>query len=143
MTDNLPALPETGIFTEALSFEFEGKVYEVWRNKLYNRDGKVAVVYSPGYGGGWSTWNRCIDPTDARVAILALTGLSATLKFETEYDDEKEVYFADCAFYPFPGSSMSDDLAIEWLTVGTLYRITEYDGFESIETRDGTTWHTA
>ena len=22
------------------------------------RDGKVAILYSPGYGAGWSTWNR-------------------------------------------------------------------------------------
>ena len=21
------------------------------------RDGKVAILYSPGYGAGWSTWN--------------------------------------------------------------------------------------
>jgi len=23
----------------------------------YIRDGKVAVLYSPGFGAGWSTWN--------------------------------------------------------------------------------------
>lgn len=22
------------------------------------RDGMVAVIYSPGYGAGWSSWNR-------------------------------------------------------------------------------------
>jgi hypothetical protein len=22
------------------------------------RDGKVAVLYSPGFGAGWSTWNQ-------------------------------------------------------------------------------------
>jgi hypothetical protein len=22
------------------------------------RDGKVAVLYSPGYGAGWYSWNR-------------------------------------------------------------------------------------
>ena len=24
------------------------------------RDGKVAVLVSPGYGAGWSTWNICL-----------------------------------------------------------------------------------
>jgi hypothetical protein len=143
MTDNLPAIPETGVFESAIAFEYEGESYNIWRNRLYNSNGQVAVVYSPGYGGGWTTWNRSIDPADARVAVLTLTGMSITLTFETEYSDEKEIRFADSKFYQFQGSDMNDDLAIEWLDTGTLYRITEYDGFESIETQNDTTWRQA
>jgi len=35
------------------------------------------------------------------------------------------------------------ELAIEEFPVGTLYRVNEYDGLESIETRDGTEWSLA
>jgi hypothetical protein len=45
-------------------------------NKFYNEAGKVAVLYSPGFGAGWSTWNAsefsefyCQDKTLVEMAL--------------------------------------------------------------------------
>ena len=38
------------------------------------RDGRIAVVYSPGYGAGLCSWNRDIDVTDSILAGLVLEG---------------------------------------------------------------------
>jgi len=37
----------------------------------------------------------------------------------------------------------ADDLTIEWLPVGTAFRIHEYDGSESVEVRDMVDWNIA
>ena len=42
--------------------------------KYFNADGQVAVLYSPGYGAGWSTWNDfsgCLI-FDSRIVELVL-----------------------------------------------------------------------
>ena len=33
------------------------------------RDGKVAVLVSPGYGAGWSTWNICLAEEIGRAHV--------------------------------------------------------------------------
>jgi hypothetical protein len=73
------------------------------------RDGKVAVLYSPGYGAGWFSWH----------------GIEELL-----YDVDG--YFGG-----------ADDLEIEWVDVGREFRITEYDGSESIEYKDEVKWRAA
>jgi hypothetical protein len=92
------------------------------------RDGKVAVLYSPGYGAGWYSWNAkyaaCIFDPDVAKIILG----------ESEGNVEKIVkakYGEDFYF----GSSLQN-LTVEWLPVGTRFYIDEYDGFESIRTTD-------
>jgi len=41
------------------------------------KDGMIAIVYSPGYGAGWSTWDY-VDPellcTDSEIAQAVLDG---------------------------------------------------------------------
>jgi hypothetical protein len=37
----------------------------------------------------------------------------------------------------------ADNLTIEWLPVGTAFRIHEYDGSESVEVRDDIEWNIA
>ena len=37
----------------------------------------------------------------------------------------------------------ADDLTIQWLPVGTAFRIHEYDGSESVEIRDDIEWNIA
>ena len=97
------------------------------------KDGKVAVLYSPGYGSGWYTWNQEFPELIFSPAIVKLV--------EQEKFDELETYME--LKYPevFKGGMM--DLEIEWVPVGTEFRIYEYDGSESIELKEELNWLTA
>ena len=97
------------------------------------RDGRVAVLYSPGYGSGWYTWNQEFPELIFSPAVVKLV--------EQEKFDELETYME--LKYPevFKGGMM--DLEIEWIPVGTEFRIHEYDGSESIEIKDELNWLTA
>jgi hypothetical protein len=93
------------------------------------RDGKVAVLYSPGFGAGWSTWindeKSMFDPT-----IVACV--------ETKDFDKLNTYMT--LWYPDAFTGGMDSLRIEWLPVGTLFRIHEYDGSETIEVKEEMNW---
>jgi hypothetical protein len=107
------------------------------------RDGKVAVLYSPGYGAGWSTWNyeypeMLFDPEivefleqhendDPRDTLLKR---EVTRKIE-EIAEKK---------YPDGYFGGADDLTIVWLDEGTHFIVNEYDGSESINVRDDMYW---
>ena len=88
------------------------------------RDGKVAVLYSPGYGAGWSTWAAddqkeamCMD---ARiVAPFLAKGAPAAM---------------EAAKKLFPGVYLGGGkaLEVEWVEKGTAFYIREYDGSESV-----------
>ena len=97
------------------------------------KDGKVAVLYSPGFGSGWYTWNQQFPELIFSPAIVKLV--------EQEKFDELETYME--LKYPevFKGGMM--DLEIEWIPVGTEFRIHEYDGSENIEVKDELNWFTA
>jgi len=102
------------------------------------RDGKVAVLYSPGFGAGWSTWAYGRDVSndfmlfDPTLVGMVERGASA---------EEIETYVTD--IYPDTYCGGADDLTIEWLPVGTAFRVHEYDGSESIEIRDMMDWNIA
>lgn len=89
------------------------------------RDGKVAVLYSPGFGAGWSTWAS--DPQmvfDPELAEAVLSG-------------DKDLML-DVARRNFPDAYLGgvDDIEVAWLSEGTAFYIDEYDGSESIRTGD-------
>ena len=95
------------------------------------REGKVAVIYSPGYGAGWYSWNtkypECLfDPN-----IVAMV--------EAGQHDQIEAY-CQTAYGTelYPGGA--EQLKIEWILVGTKFRIDEYDGYESIEYEQDPDW---
>lgn len=104
-------------------------------NKVYDEQGRVAVLFSPDYGAGWYTWNTkypdmLFDPTVVNF-VLTITdkvertekiGVYATLKWPDAY---------------LGGAS---DLRVEWLTPGSAFRIQEYDGSESVETIGNVDW---
>ena len=93
------------------------------------RDGKVAVLYSPGFGAGWFTWHHIEELVyDPRVVHYVETG-------------EKELILSYVGeVYPDVYCGGVDDLQIEWINEGTLFRINEYDGNESIEIKDNVDW---
>ena len=100
-------------------------------NKLI-RDGKVGVLISPGYGGGFSTWGY---PTEAI--------FDPTLIRLVENENYQEaVNYCESA-WPEEYSGGVQDLVVAWIPEGTKFIIEEYDGFESIRLLDDITWITA
>jgi len=93
------------------------------------RDGMVAVAVSGGFGAGWSTWND-IDPMDARFNQLFLDG---------NFDEVARI--CDDEDLGYAGGAR--DVEIVWVPIGTEFIITEYDGAESLETKDSFHWKTA
>lgn len=100
------------------------------------RDGKVAVLVSPGYGAGWSTWADAVlrermvfDPEVVAYVEAGKQGPFPDL--ETKYGDG---YFYDGG---------AEDLVVMWVPVGTKFRIQEYDGAESLWLESEYTWYTA
>jgi hypothetical protein len=96
------------------------------------RDGKVAVLYSPGYGAGWSTWSLPIEAIfHPELAEAVLAG---------DYDRMETI-----AEREWPDTYLGglDNLEVVWLPEGAAFRISEYDGFESVHTREDEPWITA
>jgi len=110
------------------------------------RNGLVAVLYSPGYGAGWSTWNYdypelIYDPSIVYMVEEMnkldhddLSGRNSWVDNIVEYCKKT---------YPSAYCGGADDLRIEWMPEGTLFKINEYDGSESIEYKENDTWRVA
>lgn len=93
------------------------------------------ILISPGYGAGWSTWaddsvrNFMLkDPT-----LIAMAERKAT---QQEVNDYVESQHPDDNIY----TGGWKNIRVVELPAGTLFKVNEYDGDESIETRDGTDW---
>ena len=97
------------------------------------RDGMVAVLYSPGYGAGWFTWNTSHPEILFDPAMVELV--------EAERWDELRAYVV--LKYPDIYAGGLEDLQIEWIPEGTQFQVNEYDGNENIERRDSVDWITA
>jgi hypothetical protein len=110
----------------------------------------IKVLVSPGFGAGWSTWFSTLTPaqeyatiTDPRLIALAedrtldrhddatLDRVRATL-LEVLGPDGQDLYIGGW-----------EDIAVREIPVGTLFKIREYDGSESIETFRPEFWFTA
>ena len=100
------------------------------------RDGKVAVLVSPGFGAGWSTW----APEDAQEARLFDPGL-VELILNDSTQDEINSYVAER--FPDQYRGGVEQLRVFWVPEGTKFRIHEYDGSESLVTIDEEQWFTA
>lgn len=96
------------------------------------RDGKVAVLYSPGFGAGWATWNNdewtplLTTHRDIVQAVLdgnkkGAGGIAERLIREAVGESGAGVYVLG-----------AHKLEVEWLTKGSQFEIEEYDGSESI-----------
>ena len=92
--------------------------------KYYNADGQVAILYSPGYGAGWTTWCWDHEVKEALTFDAEIVKLLLEKKFNEieNYTNEK---YEQCPL----GLS---DLEIMWLDPETPFRIEEYDGSESV-----------
>ena len=88
------------------------------------RDGKVAVLVSPGFGAGWSTW---ADNAEAAVFDPEVVEWVENGKSRDEFL-EKEVSWSERLGY----LGGAEDLEVEWVPVGSRFYIEEYDGSETL-----------
>jgi hypothetical protein len=95
------------------------------------RDGKVAVLISGGYGAGWSSW------TDHESEMLFNPEIAQMVLDEKSND---EIIAVAEAKWPEAYLGGIDGLHVVWLPVGTEFRVTEYDGAESIQIKQDTNW---
>ena len=97
------------------------------------RDGKVAVLVSPGFGAGWYTW--CHD--DMAEALLFDPEVVAWVENGKvgPVPDMKAKYI----MYDFYDGG-AGDLVVKWVPVGAKFRIDEYDGAESLVLESNEKW---
>ena len=91
------------------------------------RDNKVAVLISPGFGAGWYTWNENHQELLFNPRLVEMVEQNRTNEIDEDWVREnlgiEDVY---CG-----GAS---SLKIHWLSIGTAFKIDEYDGYEILQT---------
>ena len=96
--------------------------YRVENNRVVNDKGEVAVIYSPGYGAGWYTWNRdfkdCVFDPDCVFDLIHNHGENIVTIAEKKWPDG------------YWNGGLNAKLF--WFPVGTKFVIEEYDGYESV-----------
>lgn len=101
--------------------------------KKYIKDGEVAVLISPGYGAGWSSWHHNEEALfDSTLVDMVLNGCSA----ETMDEYVAGIY----------GESLAGDvsqLTVKFVPIGSKFRIDEYDGAELLVLLDEEDYYTA
>ena len=87
------------------------------------RDGKIAVLYSPGSGAGWFTWNShnpgLLFDREIVEPVLAGDRAAAIAVAEEKYP----------GIYTGGGS----DLKVEWVPKGERFMVEECDGNEGVQ----------
>lgn len=101
-------------------------------------DNRVAVLYSPDYGAGWSTWNSSYEEELIFEPVIVDMVLSIN---DDDWVEKAEMYLK----LKYPGIYVGDltQLRIKWVPEGKEFRITEYDGNETVEIADEMFWYTA
>ena len=97
-------------------------------------NGLTAVLVSPGFGAGWSTWNPEVPEILFDPDIAKLVDEGASVEQIVDVALEK---------YPTAYLGGAEDLIVEWVPVGSQFRISEYDGSETLECRDAMQWFSA
>jgi hypothetical protein len=101
--------------------------------KMFKKDGKTAVLVSPGFGAGFSTWNSSEMAVDFDLVEAFLKGDMTRFEYIVN-----EKYGENL---PYLGGV--DSLEVEWVDEGNKFRVEEYDGYESLEVFDEKGWFTA
>lgn len=94
----------------------------------WNEDGsEYAVLVSPGYGAGWSTWNYREMAYDKRVVEFWMAHKGQDLRDSAE----AEMYFEELGYHDVYFGGFQN-LRIAWVPRGEFSRVQEYDGAERI-----------
>ena len=117
----------------------DGDKYATHNGKVYNTSGEVAVLFSPDFGSGWSSAN----PAHAQACLFSPEVVLWVLNGKKS---------ADCPDFAtlFPAVDGDDfydggarDLEVLWVPQGTKFRVSEYDGSESIQFENDLVWKVA
>lgn len=92
--------------------------------KKYNDKGEVAVLISPGYGAGWSSYAE----KEERDGLLFDSRL---VDYVIDHGNEWLTDFARSLGYKSPVDS--NQVKIQWLKKGTIFQIDCCEGFETID----------
>ena len=92
--------------------------------KLTNKDGYVAVLYTPSYGCGWYSSN----PEHGREMIF-------DKRIAEAVNAKQYKLAAKIAEESYPGccTAGAENLQITWIRPGMVIEITEFDGYETVE----------
>lgn len=97
------------------------------------KDGMVGVLISYGYGAGFSTWNS-IEGIEFEPHVIQM--------IEEGKSEEDIISYLE-GVYPEAYWGGVEGLNVIWLKQGTEFKITEYDGTESIEFKEDNYWKVA
>ena len=90
---------------------------------------KVGIIYSPGYGAGWSTWGEPEQALDQELALAIDKG---------HWDEVTKIATKN---WPDAYQGGLEDCVVCWVDKGTRFYIEEHDGSESLIFEG--TWMTA
>lgn len=116
----------------------------------YNEDKtKFGVLVSYGFGAGWSTWNEHELAYDKRVIEFWLAHkdderwMREVERYHPESPEHKEAcdfFINELGFDNCPYMGGFPDCVLEWVPIYARFRITEYDGAESLEIENEGSW---
>lgn len=115
--------------------------------ELYEKNGEIGVLVSPGYGAGWSTWGCDELAYDKRVVefwlshkddkeFVATVEESGYYRVPESAAHKEAMEFFNSIGYGSPYMGGFDQIELEYVKKGVPWRISEYDGWESLETLD-------
>ncbi len=92
--------------------------------KFENKKGEIGVVFSPGFGAGWSTW---ASPEHRNFLTMDVEIVSAII-------DGDYQLAADIARMAIPDiyTGGAEGLIVGWVEKGEQFEIIEYDGSERL-----------
>lgn len=93
----------------------------IFDNERLVKDGKVAVIISPGYGAGWSTWSSKYGEAKLFCKEMAECILSG----DGNRDEIAKRLFPDCY-------NSTEQLKVVWVEIGDRFKVEEHDGSERI-----------
>lgn len=114
--------------------------FSVKKEKEIIRDDKVAILYSPGFGSGWYTWHHVYELLRDPEVVHLVECRDNVADEERVYYTDKIVEYCKSTYGVDVRNRGVDDLTIEWIELGDKFRITEYDGAETIEYLTQTRW---
>lgn len=95
------------------------------------REGKVAILISRGFGGGWYTWNTDYKELLFNPKLVKMVEDGRVKEIDEDWVRE------NLGISIYTGGAKG--LKIHWLPIGTPFKVNEYDGAESLETLDDLT----
>jgi hypothetical protein len=94
------------------------------------RNGQVAVLITPSFGAGWSTW---IDKPE----ILFDPEIVAMVENEQH---ERIIPYCEYAYGQDGYYDAARDLIVKWVDLGAEFIIEEYDGRETVRLKQDYNW---